>query len=282
MAMDFKECGHCFAPNARPCVCGQEAYCNSSCQRAEWPTHKMVCPMVSVQNRTMIVNRNISTNQILATVSPILVLDLSDPAGVCDLWLQFSNLSSSQKQEVSLYFGDEDVYKTMEDPMLRDNKQFLAFYLTISLEDFETLMRIYKVINNKGIVFENLCLFFPNLTTAAPGQIPNITIEVRDKGELNFLLRTVQYLPRGSAVTAAKMVKDVRYEMKSVLQTELAFKALDRDGDGYLSMNDFGLALNLICRFGSEEVKIWFTNADYDCDGKIGLDDFCRFVTEYK
>jgi len=228
------------------------------------------------------VNRNISTNQILASVSPILVLDLSDPIGVCDLWLQFKNLSTSQKQEVSLCFGDEDVYKTMEHPMLRDNKQFLAFSLTISLEDFETLMRMYKMINDKGIVFENYCLFFPNLTTAGSGQIPNIRIEVRDKGEFNFLLRTVQYLPRGSIVTAARTVMDVRYEMKSMLQTELAFKALDRDGDGYLSMNDFGLALNLIGRFGSEEVKSWFTSADYDCDGKIGLDDFCRFVTEYK
>ena len=76
--MAYHECSHCQAPNARACVCGQQAYCSTSCQRTAWPTHKMVCPLVSVQNMNMVVNRNFSSksNQVIASVNQTIVLEL--------------------------------------------------------------------------------------------------------------------------------------------------------------------------------------------------------------
>ena len=98
-------------------------------------------------------------------------------------------------------------------------------------------------------------------------------------------------MPRGTVVTVAKnskmVVEDKDINDESGYPTtkdeiEIVFKALDGDKDGYLSMTEFENALNLIMEFSREEVHDLFVKADHDCDGKLGLEDFMRFVRKYR
>jgi len=269
-------------------VCGQAAYCNTTCQRSAWPSHKNVCPAVLVQGSSLVTSRNISAGQIVTTASPLLYLDRSDPTAFSKLYHQFQVLDNSSKLQICNLFDDQDVYKTLETPALRENQDLQAFLLTISLEQFETLMKVIQVMCNFGILYEKFCLLFLNLKIDSK---PNCAIEQKlGTGSLLFNVRAGVDVKRGVVVTVEKKPEKNNVEGSSVQNgnaktekdIEVVFKALDCDSDGYLSKNEFENALNLIKLFSKEEADDLFIKADHDCDGKIGMEDFLRFVKKYR
>ena len=63
---------------------------------------------------------------------------------------------------------------------------------------------------------------------------------------------------------------------------KLVFKVLDCDNDGFLNKVEFATGLNMVTSFTAKELDDWFSRADFDRDGKIGLNDFVTFVTTYR
>eukprot|EP00092_Neocalanus_flemingeri_P040570 GFUD01044176.1.p1 GENE.GFUD01044176.1~~GFUD01044176.1.p1 ORF type:complete len:277 (-),score=71.74 GFUD01044176.1:40-870(-) len=276
--MATSDCSQCSSPLARACICGQAAYCNTACQKADWARHQGLCPLVSLTGRSFIANRTISQGQTVLTVAPLLSMDRLEPSCFISLHRQFQTLKKINQQQVLELFEDEDVYKILESPALRDNRSFKNFLLTISLEEFEILMKVIQVMNNNGILYENYCLLFPNLKTSP---FPNCSIEKKDQEDtLVFEVKASSKVLRGEEVTIGKNL----IEPENVLaeDVKVVFKAIDCDGDGYLNKTEFVNALNLIKLFNKEEADDLFIKADYDCDGRVGFYDFLKFVRKYK
>jgi Ca2+-binding EF-hand superfamily protein len=110
-----------------------------------------------------------------------------------------------------------------------------------------------------------------------------------DTDTLIFSVKAACQVSRGDEVSVDRKaekdineVTSVECEGAKTEDVEVLFKALDCDGDGFLSKDEFENALNLIKLFSKEEADDLFIKADHDCDGKIGLDDFLRFVRKYK
>jgi len=221
------------------------------------------------------------------TLSPLLILDRSDPSAFSTLHTQFQALEEAKQQQILDLFKDQDIYKMLEAPAIRDNDGFKEFLGTISLSEFEILMQIIQVMNNHGILYEKFCLLFHNLTISSS---PNCTIEKQGDSDTGmFCVKVSCQLQRGDEVTVVKnFVKDASEDIGIRGKTALAedvqvvFNALDCDGDGFLNKDEFVNALNLVTLFSKEETEDLFYKADHDCDGKIGFDDFLRFVRKYK
>eukprot|EP00092_Neocalanus_flemingeri_P017106 GFUD01018501.1.p1 GENE.GFUD01018501.1~~GFUD01018501.1.p1 ORF type:complete len:282 (-),score=76.08 GFUD01018501.1:43-888(-) len=281
--MATSDCSQCSSPLARACICGQAAYCNTACQRADWARHQGLCPLVSPKGRSFIANRTISQGQTILTVAPLLSMDRLEPSCFISLHRQFQTLKKINQQQVLELFEDEDIYKILESPALKDNPSFKNFLLTISLEEFETLMKVIQVMNNNGFLYDKYCLLLPNLTISPS---PNCSIEKQDQEDtLVFEVKASSKILRGEEVTVGKnFIKDCGIEPENVNaeDVKVVFKALDCDGDGYLNKTEFVNALNLIKLFNKEEADDLFIKADYDCDGRVGFYDFLKFVRKYK
>ena len=179
-------------------------------------------------------------------------------------------------------FQDQDVYKTLESLALRNNQCFKDFLCTISLDEFEILMAVVQVINSCGVLYDNHCLLFPNIQFS---QTPNCTIEWKTGRDSSWVfdVKSASRISSEDKLTVHQIsTKDTFDQDADTDDISVVFRALDCDGDEFLCKEEFVNALNLITPFSKEEADGLFVIADHDCDGKIGLEDFIKFVRKYK
>jgi len=93
----------------------------------------------------------------------IIIAILRTEASTSTIHHQFWDLEEKTQQQVLDLFVDEDVYKMLETPTLRDNQSFQQFIQTITLDEFEVLMKVIQVLKNFGVFYDKDCLLFSKL-----------------------------------------------------------------------------------------------------------------------